>query len=163
MEAGGGAVTVTGHILSARVKGVTLNALLAGVTVGLLIDPREGDNFTAGDIILIEHGARTYGRYTLVSETNGSLTITPALTADIDVGARIWKTFGAAALTGTVYGTPSSVTQNWGYVIEAPYNYDGALRRGQALEALAVVHQAGTGAHWQHMWRVAIAEEYGSP
>ena len=163
VEAGGGAVTVTGHILSARVKGVTLNASNAGSNSGILLDPREGDNFTAGDIILIEHGARTYGRYTLVSETNGNLTISPALTAATDVGARIWKTFGAAALTGTVYGTPSSVTQNWGYVIEAPYNYDGALRRGQALEALAVVHQFVTGAHWQHMWRVAIAEEYGSP
>lgn len=161
--ASGGSVTVTGHILSARVKGVTLNASNAGSNSGILLDPREGANFTAGDRILIEHGVRTYGRYTLVGETNGNLTISPALTAFTKVGARIWKTFGGAALAGSLYGTPSNVTQNWGYVMEAPYDYDGDLRRAQSLEALAIVSQAGTGAHWQHVWKVSIAEEYGNP
>ncbi len=163
IEVGGGAVTATGHVLSTRVKGIqTIDAAIAATTATMATD--EADRFANGEVILIEHEDGTFGRYTIDSApAAGVFTFTPGLTVAVKAGARIWKTFGSAAATGAVYGTPIATGSKWGYVIEFPHNYDGELRRQQELEAMAIVDQAATGAHWTRAWRVIVAEPYGNP
>lgn len=156
------ATTIQAHIFSKRTKS-TASAAEAAAAVTITLD--DLTDLAVGDVITIEESDGNFTRHpvTVLAPTTKIVTFTTGLTVGSVIGARVWKTYGAAVVTGVAYGTADVAKTDWGYVFDVPYTYDTTIRRNENLEAMAVLHKTSTTAHYEQLWDVILAEAYGPP
>ncbi len=156
------ATTVQAHLFSKEVKSTATGAESAAA---LTITLEKVVGLAVGDVLTIEETDGSFTRHpvTIIDTATNLVTFTTGLAAGSAVGARVWKTYGSAVVTGAFYGTAATDTTTWGYVFDFAYTYDAKLRRGLRLEAMAVLHKTSTGAHYTRTWDVIVAEALGAP
>lgn len=158
------ASTVTAHLFDKDVKSTTTKSETAA-TSAVYLESVVG--FSVGDEITIEETDATFLRRTIANIGDGGdpkrIGISVSLPTGCAKGARVWKTYGNAVVTGIAYGTPLVTTTDWGYVFEFVPNYDSNLIRNQRLEAMVVLKKSSTSASYTRTWEVIVAEPYGTP
>lgn len=155
------ATTIQAHMFSKQTKS-TASKVEAAAALTITLD--DLTDLAVGDIITIEESDVTYTRHpvTVIDTTTKVVTFTTGLTVGSVIGARVWKTYGAAVVTGVAYGTADVAKDDWGYVFDFPYTYDTEILRNELLEAMTVLHKNSTSAHYEKLWDVMQPEAYGT-
>jgi len=152
--------TIEAHLFDKEARSVTTQAELAAATT---ITLESVNGLADDDVLTVGMDDGTFERVTIAASgiTGKVVTFSPGFTAACAKGARVWKTYGAAVVTGVLYGSAAVDSTNWGYVWSFAPDYDSNLRRDLRLEAMAILIQAGI--QYTRTWDVIMAEPYGNP